>query len=236
MSEPLPGALADGDDLTVERPQTALQVRTGIRVEIPAVKRNKRTGRLVIENPSPLRDMPPKERERWLVGFLEACAVAGDASAAKDVLSHTRWKREMAEGRAPQRHEVHASGAVTIVDDVSGPGDVAGLSELLALGDPGKAAVKALLQAVIEGRDLRGAMVPQPKTIDVPAVEAESKPPPPPPQPRKSGRFARPAPPPPPPPPQPPRGAADESKERVSRLLERAERRRVAVDAGRAKE
>ena len=72
-------------------------------------------------DPSPLRDLPQGQRVRRLVGLLELLASHGDGGAAAEALRHHRWAEEMRRGKAPQRVDLHATGAITVIDTLSAP-------------------------------------------------------------------------------------------------------------------
>jgi len=75
-------------------------------------------GRLQVLNPSPMAGLSIRDRERLIVGLLEARSLRGDLDAARAWLQHRRWSREMASGRPAQRKELKVSGAVVVVDDL----------------------------------------------------------------------------------------------------------------------
>ena len=75
-------------------------------------------GRIDVENPSPLRDMPPKQRLVRVLGVLEAATMLGDVQAARELLGHSRWLHEVRYGKPTARVEVESSGSIRVVDSL----------------------------------------------------------------------------------------------------------------------
>lgn len=87
-----------GDQAAGQRP-TGARPKTGKALMSATVRR----GKVWADDPSPLRDMTPAQRERRMVALLECAANYGDASAAREWLAHFRWRVEMKKGKPTQR-------------------------------------------------------------------------------------------------------------------------------------
>lgn len=91
-------------------------------------------GRLFVRDPSPLRDMKPAQRLRRVLGMLEAAAMLGDVSAARELVSHARWVYEVRHGKPAQAVAVTHGGTVRVVDSLGRP--VAGAAVVVEAVDP----------------------------------------------------------------------------------------------------
>lgn len=89
-------------------------------------------GRLWVDDPSPMRDMPPARRLRRILGVLEAAALAGDVSAARSLIEHARWAHEVRHGKPATRVEVGHTGSIAVIDSLGAP--VAGAAIQAATG------------------------------------------------------------------------------------------------------
>lgn len=85
-------------------------------VSIPRLEiETRQNGRRFVQDPSPLKDMPPAQRLRRIKAVLELAALQGDVSAACELLRQQRWEAEM-------RREAEGKRVVRVVDSLSARG------------------------------------------------------------------------------------------------------------------